>query len=168
MRNLEDKMKINRAVLTYGVAKTFKENVDFSHVELDPNHVRKIENCVVKATATDYETILRIELEINALVIGVCSYSLEDVELKLKIEDEINFSDDENDPDCYFCNDTIIDLDEYILGILLANVPVRIVKKGAKLPEDGKGYRVISQDQYEKEKENSSDPRWDKLNELDL
>ena len=24
-------MKINRAVLTYGVAKTFEENVDFSH-----------------------------------------------------------------------------------------------------------------------------------------
>ena len=135
---------------------------------MDPTHIRKIENCVVKAKATDYESILRIELEINALVIGVCSYSLEDVELKLKINDELNFSDDENDPDCYYSSDSIIDLDEYILGILLANVPVRIIKKGAKLPEDGKGYRVLSEEQYEKEKENSTDPRWSKLDDLDL
>lgn len=161
-------MKINRAALTYGTPKQFEENVDFSSASLDPTHIRKIENCVVKAKATDYESILRIELEINALVIGVCSYSLEDVELKLKINDELNFSDDENDPDCYYSSDSIIDLDEYILGILLANVPVRIIKKGAKLPEDGKGYRVLSEEQYEKEKENSTDPRWSKLDDLDL
>ena len=64
--------------------------------------------------------------------------------------------------------DNNIDLDEYILGILLANVPVRIVKKGAKLPGDGNNYRVISEDQYQKEKENSQDSRWSALDDLDL
>ena len=66
-------MKINRAVLTNGVAKEFEESIDFSHVEFDPTHIKSIPSCVVKARATDYESILRVEVEINALVIGVRS-----------------------------------------------------------------------------------------------
>ena len=104
---------------------------------------------VVKAVATDYESILCIDVEISALVIGVCSYSLEDVEIPLNIKDQLVFTDDETDEDNYYAKDNIIDLDEYILGILLANVPVRIVKKGAKLPGDGNNYRVISEDHVE-------------------
>lgn len=161
-------MKINRASLSYGVATNFEENIDFSSISLDPTHIRRIDSCFVKAVATDYESILRITVHIDAAVIGVCSYSLEDVELKLKIDDELNFTDDENDEDCYYQKGTNIDLDEYILGILLANVPVRIVKKGAKLPNDGQGYRVLSEEDYEKEKANSTDHRWDKLDSVKI
>ena len=161
-------MKINRALLTNGVAKSFEEAIDFSHIEFDKNHIRSIQDCNVKAVATDYESILCIDVEISALVIGVCSYSLEDVEIPLKIKDQLVFTDDESDEDNYYVEDNIVDLDEYILGILLANVPVKIVKKGAKLPSDGNNYRVISEDQYQKEKENSHDSRWDVLDDLDL
>ena len=161
-------MKINRALLVNGVAKSFEEAIDFSHIEFDKNHIRSIQDCNVKAVATDYESILCIDVEISALVIGVCSYSLEDVEIPLKIKDQLVFTDDETDEDNYYAKDNIIDLDEYILGILLANVPVRIVKKGAKLPGDGSNYRVISEDQYQKEKENSQDSRWSALDDLDL
>ena len=161
-------MKINRALLTNGVAKSFEEAIDFSHIEFDKNHIRSIQDCNVKAVATDYESILCIDVEISALVIGVCSYSLEDVEIPLKIKDQLVFTDDESDEDNYYVKDNIVDLDEYILGILLANVPVKIVKKGAKLPSDGNNYRVISEDQYQKEKENSHDSRWDVLDNLEL
>ena len=161
-------MKINRALLTNGVAKSFEEAIDFCHIEFDKSHIRSIQDCNVKAVATDYESILCIDVEISALVIGVCSYSLEDVEIPLKIKDQLVFTDDETDEDNYYAKDNIIDLDEYILGILLANVPVRIVKKGAKLPGDGNDYRVISEDQYQKEKENSQDSRWSALDDLDL
>ena len=161
-------MKINRALLKYGVSQTFEENIDFSSMSFDPNHIRKIENCLVKINATDFETILCINVEINATVIGVCSYSLEDVKLDIHATDELNFTDDENDEDCYYVTDSIIDLDEYILGILLANIPVRITKKGAKLPKNGSGYRVISEEDYEKEKANSIDHRWDKLDSVQI
>ena len=161
-------MKINRATLNYGVGQSFEEDIDFSKIELDPTHIRRIDFCHAKVVATDYETILRIAIHIDAVVIGVCSYSLEEVELKLKIDDEINFSDDENDEDCYYQKSPIIDMDEYLLGILLANVPVRIIKKGAKLPKDGQGYRVLNQDDYEKEKANATDPRWDKLDSVKI
>lgn len=161
-------MKINRALLTNGVAKSFEDAIDFSHIEFDKSHIRLIQDCNVKAVATDYESILCIDVEISALVIGVCSYSLEDVEIPLKIKDQLVFTDDETDEDNYYAKDNIIDLDEYILGILLANVPVRIVKKGAKLPDDGSDYRVISEDQYQKEKEKKPDSRWGALDDLDL
>lgn len=161
-------MKINRALLTNGVAKSFEEAIDFSHIEFDKSHIKSIQDCNVKAVATDYESILCIDVEISVLVIGVCSYSLEDVEIPLKIKDQLVFTDDETDEDNYYAKDNIIDLDEYILGILLANVPVRIVKKGAKLPDDGSDYRVISEDQYQKEKERKPDSRWGALDDLDL
>ena len=161
-------MVINRALLTYGTAQKYEEEIDFSSYSFDPTHIRKIPYCLAKITATDYESILRVEVEITATVIAVCSYSLEDVELKLNIKDEINFTDDENDEESYFEKDNIIDLDEYILGILLANVPVRIIKKGAKLPKNGSGYRVLSEDDYEKEKANSVDPRWEKLDSVKI
>ena len=161
-------MKINRVTLDYGIGQTFEEDIDFSKIELDPTHIRSIDFCHAKVVATDYETILRIAIHIDAKVIGVCSYTLEDVELELKIDDEINFTDDENDEDCYYQKSPIIDMDEYILGILLANVPVRIIKKGAKLPSDGQGYRVLHQEDYEKEKENTTDPRWDKLDSVKI
>ena len=161
-------MKINRALLTNGVAKSFEEAIDFSHIEFDKNHIRSIQDCNVKAVATDYESILCIDVEISALVIGVCSYSLEDVEIPLKIKDQLVFTDDETDEDNYYIKGNIVDLDEYILGILLANVPVRIIKKGAKLPGDGNDYRVISEDQYQKEKEKKPDSRWGALDDLDL
>ena len=135
-------------------------------VELDPTHIKKIENCHVKIEAIDYESILHISLEIKSKVIGVCSYTLEDVELNINTKDSLDFSDDENDEEMYHETGNIIDLDPYILGILLANVPVRIIKKGAKLPKDGHGYRVLSEDDYLKEQSEKKDSRWDKLDSV--
>ena len=161
-------MIINRALLKNGVPSTFVDTIDFSSTEFDPTHIRKIEECHVEAIATDYETILRVEVKINAKVIGVCSYTLEDVEINLKIEDELNFSDDEEDVDNYYEKGNLINLDSYILGILLANIPVRIIKKGAKLPENGKDYRVISEDDYVEEKSKEVDHRFDILDTVEF
>ena len=159
-------MKLNRVLLRDGVPSTFKEEVDFSSASFDPSHIRKIDKCEVTATAVDYGELLHVSLQINAVVIAVCSYSLEDVELKFNIKDDVTFSDDEEDVDNYYEKGPIIDLDPYILGILLANVPVRVVKKGVKLPKNGEGYRVLSEDDYHHEQSNKKDSRWDKLDSV--
>lgn len=161
-------MKLNRVLLKDGVPSTFSEEVDFSSANFDPSHIRKIPHCLVEVTAVDYGELLHVSLKINATVIAVCSYSLEDVEIKLKISDDITFSDDEEDVDNYYEKGPIIDLDPYILGILLANVPVRVVKKGAKKPENGEGYRVLSEDDYLKEQSNKKDSVWDILDSVEI
>lgn len=161
-------MIINRALLTNGVKKSFEEAIDFSSIQFDQTHIKSIPHCEVIADATDYGTILCIAVKIKATVIGVCSYSLEDVELKLNIDDELDFTDNPEEEDLYYEKGNLIDLDEYILGIILANVPVRIIKKGAKRPNGGNDFRVISEDEYFKEKENEHDSRWDALDNLDI
>ena len=161
-------MKLNRVLLRDGVPSTFSEEVDFSSASFDPSHIRRIDKCVATITAVDYGELLNVSVKIDATVIAVCSYTLEDVELKIKTSDDITFSDDEEDVDNYYEKGPIIDLDPYILGILLANVPVRVVKKGAKMPKDGDGYRILSEDDYLHEQSEKKDSRWDKLDSVQI
>ena len=158
-------MKISRFSFQNDVLE-LEDDIDFSSISFDPTHIRSIPSCHVVVEAIDFESILHLSLKIESTVIGVCSYSLEDVELHLRINEDIDITDDEEDTDNYYEKDAIIDLDPYVLGILLANVPIKIVKKGAKLPENGKGYRVIGEEEYTKEKETKTDPRWSKLDSV--
>ena len=110
-----------------------------------------------------------MEASVEAKVIGVCAYTLEDVELKLKFKDSLEFSNEvSDDEDIFFEEKPIFSLDPYILGLIVAETPIKIVKKGAKLPQAGDGYRVLSEDEYQLEKRNKSDSRWDKLDEVKL
>lgn len=53
-----------------------------------------------------------------------------------------------------------IDLEELALRVLASSLPIRLVRSAkAPLPKSGKGYRVLSEDDYAKEKENAGDPR---------
>lgn len=161
-------MKINRAILQNGVSKTFEETIDFSSVQFDPTHIRSIPLCEVKAKATDYEDILLVELHIKADVVGVCSYTLEDVPLHYEIDDEISFTDNPEDVDNYYEKGNLIELDQYILGILLANIPIKLVKKGAKLPESGNGYRVLTEEEYEEERKHRGNSAFDILDTVEF
>ena len=161
-------MKINRALLQNGISKTFEETIDFSSATFDPTHIRSIPFCEVKAKATDFVDILLVQLHIKADVVGVCSYTLEDVPLHYEIDDEISFTDDPEDVDNYYEKSNLIEMDQYILGILLANVPIKIIKKGAKLPKSGDGYRVMTEEEHEAEKKKRGNPAFDILDEFEF
>ena len=110
-----------------------------------------------------------LEVNIDAKVIGVCAYSLEDVPLDIKVHDNIEISDVVEDDDVIFYEkNSVFDIDPYILSLIVTNVPQKIVKKGAKLPSGGKGYRVLSEEEYQKEESKKVDPRWAALDNLDL
>lgn len=146
-------MTINRAILPVNKAETFNEDVDFSQLSLDENHVKKIEKCQVQVNATEYEDVLLCEISGEAKVIASCSYTLEDVPLTVRFHEKFYFSDEDDGSDnCYFEPNVNIDLDPYILALILAEVPHNIVKKGASLPKSGEGYRVISEEEYLEEK----------------
>ncbi len=161
-------MKINRALLQNGTPKTFEETIDFSSAQFDPTHIRRIPHCEVKIVATDFEEILNVHLHIKADVIGVCSYTLEDVPLHYEIDDDISLTDNEEDFDNYYEKSNIIDMDEYVLGILLANIPVKLVKEGAKLPKSGNGYRVLTEEEYEQERKKRGNPAFDILDTVEF
>lgn len=161
-------MKINRFAFTNNHLEV-EDDVDFSLAKLNPNHIRKINNTHVKVVGDEYEDIICLNLEIDTDVVGVCSYTLEDVPLHLHFKDSLEFSNEINDDeDIIYVQKPIFDIDEYILQLIIGEVPLKLVKKGAKLPESGDVYRVISEDEYLKEKSEKKDDRWSKLDDVKL
>ena len=161
-------MKINRFAFTNNHLEV-EDDVDFSFANLDLNHIRKIEHTHVKVVGDEYEDIICLKLDINTDVTGVCSYTLEDVPLHLHFKDSLEFSNEiDDDDDIIYVDKPIFDIDEYILQLIIGEVPLKLVKKGAKLPESGTEYRVLSEDEYLKEKEKKKDDRWSKLDDVKL
>ena len=162
-------MKINRAILPENKPETFSEDVDFSQQSFDENHVKRINKCSVNVTATEYGDVLQCKISGTADVVASCSYTLEDVPLTVKFSDSFYFSDEETDSeDCYFEPGVEIDLDPHILALILAEVPHNIVKSGAKLPKSGEGYRVLSEEDFEKERKNKKNNAFDILDSIEF
>ena len=160
-------MKINR-LLFQNKGYSVEEDLDYSTQSFDPTHIRNIGKTHVKITGTDYEDFLVLNFEIVSEVIGVCSYTLEDVPLTIKVNTSLTFTYEEEDEETIHIDNPIFEVDEYILDLIIAEVPMKIVKKGAKLPSSGAGYRVLSEDEYNKEQENKKDSRWSALDDIEL
>ncbi len=161
-------MKINRFAFQNNHLEV-EDDVDFSFANLDPNHIRKIENTHVKVIGDEYDDIICLNIEIVTDVTGVCSYTLEDVPLHLHFKDSLEFSNEiDDDDEIIYVNKPIFDIDEYLLQLIIGEVPLKLVKNGAKLPESGIDYRVISEDEYLKEKAKKKDQRWSKLDDIKL
>lgn len=160
-------MKVNR-YLFKNKDYIVEEDLDFSNESFNPNHIRKIGKTHVKITGQDYDDFLVLNFSIVSDIIGVCSYSLEDVLLTVKSEASLSFTFDEEDEETIHIDSPIFEVDSYILDLIVAEVPIKIVKKGKKLPESGEGYRVLSEDEYNKEQENKTDSRWSALDDIEL
>lgn len=160
-------MKINR-LLFQNKGYSIEDDLDFSSQSFDPTHIRNIGKTHVKITGQDYEDFLVLTFEIVSDVIGVCSYTLEDVPLTIKINTSLTFTYEEEDEETIHIDNPIFEVDEYILDLIVAEVPMKIVKKGAKLPSSGEGYRVLSEDEYNKEQEQKTDSRWAALDDIEL
>lgn len=162
-------MVINRAILPLNKTETFNENIDFSSQKFDDNHVRRIDKCSVKVDATEYGDVLRVQVSGEAEVIASCSYTLEDVPLKVKFKEDFYFSSEEDSSqDCYFEPSVNVDLDPHILALILAEVPHNITKSGASLPKSGEGYRVLSEEEYLEEKKNKKNSAFDILDTIEF
>lgn len=161
-------MKINR-LLFNNKDYVFSGEIDFSSIKFDPYHIKEIKTATFNITGSIFEDLLMLKVKVEVDVIGVCAYTLEDVPLHIKTTDNIEISNEiEDDDTIFFEKDNIFEIDPYILSIIVSEIPPKIVKKGAKLPGSGKGYRVLSEEEYIKEEESKVDSRWSKLDDLDL
>ena len=162
-------MKLNRAILPANKPETFDEEIDFSSLKLDENHVKKINKCSVKVIATEFGDVLQCSINGEADVIASCSYTLDDVPLHVNFKDTLYFSSEVmGSQECYFEPGVEIDLDPHILALILAEVPHNITKSGASLPKSGDGYRVLSEEDYEKERQNKKNSAFDILDTIEF
>lgn len=164
-------MKVNRLLLKLNEKTTLEDEVDFSNYKCDPNHVKSISNCKVKLELTDYGEFLACTMRVTADVVASCAYTLDDVPLKVKFTEKMTFTsnEEESDDEIFFEPENEINMDDYVLSYILANVPHNVHKPGAKLPEGGNGYRVLTEEEYLKEKANKKqDSPFDVLDDLEF
>ena len=161
-------MKLNR-LLFQNKDYVLEGDIDFSNLEFDPYHIKKIGLTHVTITGSVYEDLLLLNFHIISDVIGVCAYTLEDVPLHFDFKDSLEISNEiEDDEKIFYEKNMIFDIDPYVLSLLVSEIPAKIVKKGAKLPSDGNGYRVLSEEEYEVEQSKKTDSRWAALDDIDL
>lgn len=162
-------MKLNRAYLEEGKEEIFTEKIDFSNFPFNETHVRRIPMCEATIKATDYGETLRVIFQIKAQVIAVCSYTLEDVPMDLDFTDELEFTNvDYQDDEMIYEPENIIDMDPHILSLIFARIPIKVIKPGAKLPENGNGYSVLTEEQFLAEKSGKKNSAWDILDTVKL
>ena len=162
-------MKLNRAILPANKPETFDEEIDFSSLKPDENHVKRIDKCLVKVIATEFGDVLQCSITGNADVIASCSYTLEDVPLHVDFKETLYFSSEVmGSQECYYEPGVEIDLNPHILALILAEVPHNITKSGASLPKSGNGYRVLSEEDFEKERKNKGNSAFDALDAIEF
>ena len=126
----------------------------YSHV-FSLNKIKKVD---VEAKCSNYGDIIEIAFKIKANLVLQCSYTLEDVDYFMDTDEVLEFSFEPMNEEIIVLEGNEIDLDEHVLSIIIGNIPLRVIKKGAKLPNVD-GVRVLTEDELEEEKKNSLDPR---------
>lgn len=122
----------------------------------DNPSLHDISTCHVLATFTLNDDIIDAEVEINALVHLNCAYTLKVFPHKLNVLENLVFTLKNNDdPELIPLKGNVLDLDHYIFGIILTEIPLKVIAPGAKLPTGGEGYRVLSESELKQEKENN-------------
>ena len=146
-------MKINRLLLPIGKTVDYNEDIDLSYFQGDQYHVRSISSCHMKLSVTNYDDLITFFFNINGEVKTTCAYTLEEIPYKYKVSEVIELNGSEDDEFDIVNNE--IDIDEMLITLIVSNVPFKVVKEGAKLPNNGDGYRFISEEEAAKEKKPS-------------
>ena len=90
-----------------------------------------------------------------------CTLTLEDsrdavsFDKKLNISEDVDLLDEEDDAgEGFIVAGPDLDFDQLALRIIAASLPIKIVRDNSALPESGKGYRLLSEDEKAAEEEN--------------
>jgi len=158
-------MKFNKGQVNAKELKVIEEKISFSNLN-KPLLVLKDIN--VKATLFKDANLINVYLEIKGTAKVECAYTLEAVDYPINFSESIDISEDETNLETYYVPTNLVDLDPIILDLIKGEIPTRVVKQGAKLHVEGEGYRVISEDDLNKEKEEVTSSPFDKLKDLDL
>ena len=128
-----------------------------------------VESCHAELKAQRFEEFIYITLSIKAKVTLQCSYTLKHFETTISGVDELHFAPSKDeDEDCIEYRGTSIEMDQYIFNLLSASVPLSPKAPNAKAPESGKGYRVLSEEDFLKEGEEQGNSQFDALKDLEF
>ena len=163
-------MRLDVLKLPYTKVAELKEDITFDP-EVFVCHLPLINvlSCHAELKAQRFEEFIYINLSIKAKVTLQCSYTLKNFETVITGSDELHFAPSKDeDEDCIEYKGTSIEMDPYIFNLLSASVPLSPKAPNAKAPKSGKGYRVLSEDESLKEKEEQGNSQFDALKDLEF
>lgn len=163
-------MRLDVLKLPYTKVQTLEEDLNFDP-EVFVCHAPLINvlNCHAELKALRFEEFIYVTLTVKAKVTLQCSYTLEHFETEISGTDELHFAPSKDeDEDTIEYKGTSIDMDQYIFNLLSASVPLSPKAPNAKVPKSGNGYRVLSEEDFLKEKEEQGNSQFDALKDLDF
>lgn len=152
-------------------AMTFDESVDVSELESLNNDIRKIDTVQVKGICTMDRDEFIFSFSIQGEMILPCARTLVDVHYPIEIQATEIFStsldiDEEDEEDgVHQITGETIDLTPYIKENIILTMPYRVFSDEKGL-ESGEGWALSTEDEFNKEKEETIDPRLAKLQSL--
>ena len=163
-------MKLDVLKLPYTKVLELKEDVVFDpEVFVCHNPLVSVESCHAELKAQRFEEFIYVSLSIKAKVTLQCSYTLKNFETTIEGSDELHFAPSKDeDEDCIEYKGTSIEMDHYIFNLLSASVPLSPKAPNATAPKSGNGYRVLSEEDFFKEKEEKGNSQFDALKDLDF
>ena len=163
-------MRLDVLKLPYTKVFTLEDDVSFDpEVFVCHTPLIEVKNCHVELKAQRFEEFIYVTISLKAKVVLECSYTLKHFESTISGVDELHFAPSKDeDEDCIEYKGTSIELDQYIFNLLSASVPLSPKAPNAKSPVSGNGYRVISEDEFLKEKEECGNSPFDALKDLDF
>ena len=110
---------------------------------------------------------LYMMFHIQGKMIVPCDITLEDAEYDYDFEETVDFVfHEEEDPNVYVIKENQFETKPIVLQLIHQDIPLKVVKKGKIDYPKGNGWEVMTEEEYQKSKENQIDPRWAKLAEL--
>ena len=163
-------MKLDVLKLPYTKVQTLEDDLSFDpEVFVCHSPLIEVKSCHVELKAQRFEEFIYITISLKAKVVLECSYTLKHFESEISGSDELHFAPSKDeDEDCIEYKGTSIDMDHYVFNLLSASVPLSPKAPNAKTPSSGNGYRVLSEDEFLREKEETGNSQFDALKDLEF
>ena len=159
-------MKFNKSQISKEI-KTLEETISFNEVAFP---LLELSNIKVKATLFKDNELINVSFTIKGTARVACSRTLESIDYPLDFTTSIDISDNDNNEDTYYVPTNLVDLNPIIYELIRGEIPTQVFKKGSKLHIEGDGYRVLTEEELNKERaeEKKYNPAFDKLKDIDL
>jgi len=162
-------VKWTKKELTNQGSISFEEKLDFNLHDLHQlDRLRDLRNVIVKGNG-HYDCSLQrfeVDLDLSGDMIVPCAVTLEDVVVPFDFSSHEVFSFLKTDDDeIHECKKDFLELYPVVFQLILAEVPLKVVKDGAEYPK-GDGWEVLTEDEYRNRTRNEIDPRLAKLKDF--
>lgn len=157
---------VSRSSITKGRALHYENATTFEGYALS-YPIKEVRSCSYTAKLSktgDYAHAL-FHIEADLLLIDAVDGA--SFAKKVQLDEDCDLLEEmDEEGEGYLIEGNVIDLDDLALRILISSFPIKVTRKGSRLPKSGKGYRVLSEEEKRKEKEDSTNPSFDKLKDF--